>query len=307
MQRLPSLTSIKAKFNKVLNKCIKQKTKQDIPFKDLTKSAILSKIAYFSPDTLNTIDTTLPTMAEVLSRFQDYKYYDANSNTENKQDTQAYLWYDQSDETIYIAFRGTSSNKDALADLNVFRHYLPHKVKVHDGFYEQYIAIEQAIFDDIKAIEAKNPVRRIVCCGHSLAGAISHLAVINLYKITNAKVYCHTFGSPRVGNKRFAQYVKEKVHEYYRIFNERDFVSMIPMSFRFHHVPSTSICIKDSLDYKTFKQDISWVLRPFVFLFAIIKQLLLKHYGFLNPIEQHNLDLYITHLHKLSEQNEIKH
>jgi hypothetical protein len=120
-------------------------------------------------------------------------------------------------------------------------------------------------------------------------------------------VYCHTFGSPRVGNKKFAQYVKEKAHEYYRIFNERDFVSMIPLSFRFHHVPSTSICINDSLDIKTFQQDISWVLRPFVFVFAIIKQLLLKHYGFLNPIEQHNLDLYITHLHKLSEQNEIQH
>jgi predicted lipase len=47
------------------------------------------------------------------------------------------------------------------------------------------------------------------CAGHSLGGALAQLAAIDIARgaqqqLLHVKIFCYTFGSPRVGNHAFA-------------------------------------------------------------------------------------------------------
>ncbi|XP_046857413.1 lipase-like isoform X2 [Xenia sp. Carnegie-2017] len=82
--------------------------------------------------------------------------------------------------------------------------------KVHSGFFQYYNLLETQMFEKVKALSDKHPGSKIIVTGHSLGGAIATLAAVDL---VNAKhtVDLITFGSPRVGNKEFAQYIDTTV------------------------------------------------------------------------------------------------
>ena len=66
--------------------------------------------------------------------------------------------------------------------------------------------------------------------GTSLGAGLATLAaadLINTYKLTASSLIVHTFGSPRVGNDIFANYVNKRV-TIYRINNINDPVPHIP-------------------------------------------------------------------------------
>lgn len=98
---------------------------------------------------------------------------------------------------------------------------------------------------------AKQPVKYIVCTGHSLGGALSTLAAIELMldldrgNILNVgskrpEVVLCTFGQPVVGNEAFATYVEGRIRYAVRVVNGQDVVAMNPTTIaglsRYHHV-----------------------------------------------------------------------
>jgi hypothetical protein len=102
------------------------------------------------------------------------------------------------------------------------------------------------------------------------------------------KVVCHTFGSPRVGNKHFARWFQEnvKASDCARIMNLRDPVAQIPISAYFQHV-SDAVCIMDDLTVKDLP-DGKWYWRLASF-----------RSNCLNPVLAHSCDQYIERLMKL--------
>tara|TARA_Y100000389_G_scaffold186336_1_gene206593 strand:- start:51 stop:773 length:723 start_codon:yes stop_codon:yes gene_type:complete len=183
----------------------------------------------------------------------DYKQHlllhdliDSVTFIENKHtDAQCYIM--NSDKTIYICFRGTSSFKDAITDLKTFQKtFIRDGVKVHRGFYKQFSSIEEQITNYIKSIiDYDVKLWKFCFIGHSLGGGLATLAsVYYKNKYSYFDIECITFGSPRVGNKKFASLYKEYVHSSYRIVNHKDPIQYVPMSPLYTHVDD-SYCIKD--------------------------------------------------------------
>ncbi|KAI5065351.1 hypothetical protein GOP47_0020046 [Adiantum capillus-veneris] len=79
---------------------------------------------------------------------------------------------------------------------------------------------------------AKN-VRRVICMGHSLGGALATLCAqwCQYVAYKKAQIWCVTVGSPRVGNTEFAQDFDMNVVKdgrSYRVVNKGDIVPYIP-------------------------------------------------------------------------------
>lgn len=167
-----------------------------------------------------------------------------------------------SDSMIVIAFRGTSSKKNAKTDLNAVMtlHHsanqcdlsaLPSGLsqsspasqdnvlynrlfckrnapKVHSGFYAAYESIQERVLGHIKQLNQQYP-RHVLVTGHSLGGALAALCSFDLVvqlRITN--VTCTTFGCPRVGNHAFAKRFKRVVPATFAFINASDLVTKLP-------------------------------------------------------------------------------
>ena len=99
-------------------------------------------------------------------------------------------------EFAVLVFRGTERFKDILEDLRVGVKLVtaPNEPAVHEGF-EQALDL---VWPDSEA-ELARPNGPIFYTGHSLGAALATLAPGRRHPKT-----VYTFGSPRVGNDRFA-------------------------------------------------------------------------------------------------------
>lgn len=82
----------------------------------------------------------------------------------------------------------------------------------------------------------------ILVTGHSLGGAIATLAALELRIIYGNSVHLINFGSPRVGNKSFANKVNELFNgdNSFRVTHDNDPVPSVPFKlfwdFGYHHI-----------------------------------------------------------------------
>ena len=118
--------------------------------------------------------------------------------SDTKTDAQVYLWC--KDNVIYITFRGTSSIKDAFADLNFVTKEWKDKMYIHTGIYNQFLSLESKITNELKTNPTYN-LSTIVISGHSLGAALCQIAsAIYADMFTDKKIISHAYGCPRIGN-----------------------------------------------------------------------------------------------------------
>ena len=105
-----------------------------------------------------------------------------------------------------LAFRGTSSLADAVADSEVQLVPLksasvdvPPRLLVHRGFLGQFLRLEK----ECDAFLKQTGLANVLCVGHSLAASISTIAA-TVYGLQNFNVSCIGFGQPRPGTKDWA-------------------------------------------------------------------------------------------------------
>ena len=128
----------------------------------------------------------------------------------------------KSKKELWFAFRGTEPTKlnDIAADLKVTRNSALAGGKVHSGFQDE---LDELWADCLKEIEANSKLktpRTIYLTGHSLGAAMATIAA------TRIEAEClFTFGSPRVGGKRFVQELK---CPHQRFVNNNDIVTKVP-------------------------------------------------------------------------------
>ena len=131
-------------------------------------------------------------------------------------------------EILTIAFRGTEVKElsDVKADLNVDSVKAEYfHGNVHEGFQTEVDKLWNII---VTYVMKNKKDRTIFVTGHSLGAAMATIVAARFYKLKFKLGGLYTYGSPRVGNKKFRDALGVS---HYRFVNNSDDVTKIP----FHH------------------------------------------------------------------------
>lgn len=179
----------------------------------LRKSMLFAELAMISYN-----DEAEATAAGKILGLPDVTFYDRDGS-------QAYRF--RNDHDCVIACRGTEPNEwnDIRADANAASVLAETTGKVHRGFKTEvddlWPMIETALLGNDQPLWF---------CGHSLGGAMATICAGRCFlsHIESNPEQLYTFGSPRVGNKRYINYVKL---DHYRFVNNNDVVTRVPPVF----------------------------------------------------------------------------
>jgi len=143
--------------------------------------------------------------------------------------------------TLYVVFSGTDKLQDWMTNVNILlteENYL--KGRVHTGFWEEYQAIKGKLFMLLSDYLTPD-ISKIFIGGHSAGGALSTLFATDLLKNIlsehqnrlKPEVILVTCGSPRVGDKEFADYANDLIgkENIFSFVNSNDSVTRLPFVF----------------------------------------------------------------------------
>ncbi len=152
----------------------------------------------------------------------DVEFYDHDGS-------QAYRF--RNDHDCVIACRGTEPNEwnDIRADVNAATVVAETAGKVHRGFKREV----DDLWPMLETALASNTMP-LYFCGHSLGGAMATICAGRclLSHIKSNPKQLYTYGSPRVGDKSYINYVKLV---YYRFVNNNDIVTRVPPTWLGYH------------------------------------------------------------------------
>ncbi|KAG6545659.1 hypothetical protein Mapa_012844 [Marchantia paleacea] len=172
------------------------------------------------------------------------------------------IWRDQRRKRLVVAFRGTEQTKwkDVLTDLSLIATgFNPERVDggskdeilVHGGFLSAYDSVKARLLslvhssieisEDGSESDDSGGAWHIYVTGHSLGGALATLFALDLASCHLAKegrilVTMYNYGSPRVGNRPFAERYNKTVKDSWRVVNNRDIVPTVPRLMGYCHV-----------------------------------------------------------------------
>ncbi len=150
----------------------------------------------------------------------------------NNTKTKSICYIYHNDKEIEIYFKGTSTLKDYLYNMDIYpRLFIDKEIRVHNGFLKKYLSLKDDIIKNINKIIKDTEIREISLNGHSAGGAIANIASLDLsYIYENITLNCITFGSPKVGNIYFKKKYNKKISNSIRIVNNNDIIPLIPPS-----------------------------------------------------------------------------
>lgn len=173
--------------------------------------AELSKIAYMVPNETERAAASLG--------FNQTTFY-------NNDGSQAYSF--SNDQDIVIAFRGTEPNEwnDIKADMDAKKALAETAGHVHRGFKKEVDDLWPQL-EEMLISHKQNLTKKLWFTGHSLGGAMASICAGRclLSHIDIQPEQVQTFGSPRVGTKRYINHAKV---DYFRWVNNNDIVPRSP-------------------------------------------------------------------------------
>jgi hypothetical protein len=107
-----------------------------------------------------------------------------------------------------VVFRGSYSVRNWIANLEIDLVDTPicSSCKIHDGFNQAFLQHQSAVVDAVNSAREAYPSYALVITGHSLGGAVATITGA-YFRSVGLKCDIYTYGSPRVGNDVFANYV----------------------------------------------------------------------------------------------------
>ena len=181
--------------------------------------ANLARIAYYNIDKAKS-------QAKKLG-FSTIEFYD-------REGAQAYRFMNKTD--LVIACRGTEPTcwNDISADLKAIPVMSETISRVHKGFKEEVDELWPMVCEDIN--RKTNLKKNLWFCGHSLGGAMATIMAsrAKFNDELNDPVELYTYGSPRVGWKKYVESL-DVTHHRWR--NNNDIVTKVPlwiMGYRHH-------------------------------------------------------------------------
>jgi len=134
----------------------------------------------------------------------------------------------ENENSLIIAFRGTKSDLDWIADLKVEQELFPFAMNsgsVHSGFLSIYKSCREGLLDIVKERAAN---KKVYITGHSLGGSLATLFGFELAMTNLCTPNVYSFGAPKVGNKGFKEKYDEFVRRSIRFVNIYDVVPLSP-------------------------------------------------------------------------------
>ena len=137
--------------------------------------------------------------------------------TEHGKELSCLILEDNMSESVIIIFKGTTTKAQMKTNLQINTTSTSNSqcqagtdmcdsdVLVHEGFKVLYSSMHTSILDALSRTQYK-PTYVV---GHSLGGAMTNLCMYNLFKTKTrnaTEMYGLTIGSPRIGNRKFAEY-----------------------------------------------------------------------------------------------------
>lgn len=161
-------------------------------------------------------------------KFQDIFFFDTS-------ETESFVAVDS--EKIIVSFRGSNSFIDWLSNIDIDLVGGPFKGSVHEGFSRALSVVWTKMQKKIYEIKenARPKALSLWFTGHSLGGALATLAVAKLREKDHPVNGLYTFGSPRVGDREFAQnFNADFAIRTYRFVNKTDIVTRVPRRIMFY-------------------------------------------------------------------------
>ncbi len=150
--------------------------------------------------------------------FIDGKFFNSNN-------AQAY-WFQSKHDSV-VVFRGTEPRdwNDIQTNTNAIAAVAETIGRVHSGFKSECDEIWPYLEKELEANTLP-----LWFCGHSLGGAMANICAVRcmLSYIKSEPEELQTFGSPRIGCRKYVNYVKLK---HYRWVNNNDIVPRVPPSW----------------------------------------------------------------------------
>ena len=152
--------------------------------------------------------------------------------------TVGFVGYLPSDQSIYIAFRGSSSARNWLSDLDVLKvsydSFPQCECQVSKGFYSAEQSVLPHVLREVSKLKALHPHYAVKVTGHSYGAAIAQLLSMDLAKAGIASSVIN-FGQPRTGDAKYAQFVGQHFAtsgfpETWRVVHNRDIVPHWPFN-----------------------------------------------------------------------------
>ena len=135
-------------------------------------------------------------------------------------------------DTALLAFKGTSAFTDLLIDLGT-RQVKVEGGKVHSGFWSTYCKMKPLIHPLVKG------VKTLHICGHSLGGALSILAGVDMCSTVDS-TFVYALGTPKIGDAQYAEHVtslfKTPSRKMYILINGADVIPTTPTGIRGSYV-----------------------------------------------------------------------
>ncbi|KAG8409941.1 hypothetical protein J3458_019014 [Metarhizium acridum] len=144
----------------------------------------------------------------------------------------AYVAIDHVRREIVVSIRGSNNIRNYITNL-IFSWSdcdFTTKCQVHAGFAQAWDEIKVAVNKAITLATRGKRQYAVVFTGHSLGGAVATLGAAYLRR-SGLHVRLYTYGSPRVGNDRFASWFSNIQGGQWRVTHEDDPVPRLPPSF----------------------------------------------------------------------------
>ncbi|MEX0591715.1 MAG: lipase family protein [Xanthobacteraceae bacterium] len=203
------------------------------------------------------------------------------------------------DDLIAVVFRGTEDDLDWRTNFRFQFVELQGGARVHAGFFQAYLTIRDTLFTTVKQLAKKKP-RPVYLAGHSLGGALAMMATAELSnhddrELRDCIAACYTFGSPKVGDRSFDQFVKVPL---YRVTNGVDIVPAVPPWFGYRQVGDTRYFgLAGIAPLRRAPRLLRQALRSLRALAGLIWS------GRLRNVADHNMQVYVGKLAAWAEQN----
>ncbi|RDW56567.1 hypothetical protein BP6252_14095 [Coleophoma cylindrospora] len=162
--------------------------------------------------------TGCPSVTAALPTNYAYLGYDQS-------EVQGFLAIDTANSLIVISYMGTTNFDNIVADCD-----LVSGCKLHQGFQYAWEDVQMYTMDAIKAATAAYPSYAVVVTGHSLGGGVATIAAAYI-RAAGIPADIYSYGSPRVGNTEFVNFVDAQQGSNYRVTHTTDPITRYPGQF----------------------------------------------------------------------------
>ncbi|KAJ5690306.1 hypothetical protein N7462_004698 [Penicillium macrosclerotiorum] len=154
--------------------------------------------------------------------------YDFSNSTST--DTAGYIAIDNTNKAIILAFRGSYSVRNWIADAEFFytNPQLCDGCNAELGFWSSWTNVRDDIIPHLSATVDTHPDYELVVVGHSLGAGVATLAAADLRVKGHPSAKLYAYASPRVANPALAKYITSQPNNY-RFTHINDPVPKLPL------------------------------------------------------------------------------